>query len=123
MLNKKPTDLVGFFFLCIFVKNYIMNSIKVPVLKKDAVINAQLDYNTTGALVQTLFYIVDLWGKEKSEEFINKLKNKEDLTDTSMVIYYYIDRLFRQVMETATKENLVDYTETNLNPFQGQINS
>jgi|APCry1669188910_1035180.scaffolds.fasta_scaffold28359_2 hypothetical protein len=100
-----------------------MNSIKVPVLKKDAVINAQLDYNTTGALVQTLFYIVDLWGKEKSEEFINKLKNKEDLTDTSMVIYYYIDRLFRQVMETATKENLVEYTETNLNPFQGQINS
>lgn len=96
-----------------------IENLKVPVLKRDAKVTIELDYNECGAIAQTLFCLASTWDKDKIDEFQKIVSEKGKLTDISMICYVYMEKVYRNILEKAKSEDNVDYTDfTNcINPL------
>lgn len=95
------------------------NNLKVPLLKKDAVVNIEFDYNKAGALVQAMMIIGGKWDKVKQSEFQDVIKNNKEVKDIEFLTYLYLDRTYREVIDIASKQDMIEFTNilTNSQPL------
>lgn len=86
---------------------------KVPILKQDAKVMVEVDFNSAGAIAQSLFVIAGKWTDEERKEFQTLLNEKKELSDISQLCYIYLDRLYRLILVEAKKTEQLEYRDLN----------
>jgi len=87
------------------------SKVKVPILKKDAVITLDLDYQNLGYIAQALMLLAKGFSPEEMEAFKAILANKEPISDLRMAAYINLDMIYRKAIKQAESESKVEYMD------------
>lgn len=85
--------------------------IKVPILKKDCLVNVPVTYSESASIVQAIFTIASLWDKDEVEKFKNLIEKRERIEEPNMVVYLHLDKLYKKILSAAKEADMIEYTE------------
>jgi hypothetical protein len=87
------------------------NTLKVPIVKKDAIVPIEMNYTEIACLVQGLFLIAGRWTPEQIEEFKQLLESKVTSKDPQQITYIVLDQFYRKILSKAKELDMIEYSE------------
>ena len=100
----------------------VNGELKVPILKKDAIINIELNYSQMGALVQSLFIFASHWDDAKRKQFQEVLEKKGKLDDPEFITYILLDQIYRNTILKAQQEDKIEMTDVSMSALSTPTN-